>query len=293
MKHTVFQKILHEREQRHESRIELYKSIEEIIGKPLITYYTSFHFPVMIEDTDVDMIEDALNTMGLDDGIALLINSPGGIGLAAERLINVLRSYSHTNKFDIYIAGKAKSAATMICFGAHKIYMSETSELGPVDPQITFRDSETEDVKRFSLVNIVKSYEDLFKRAVQEKGNIQPYLQQLSYYDEREIEEYRTAISLSEDIAVRSLKSDMMADLDEDEIKEKIKVFLSPEQKKSHGRPIYLDETKKIGLNVEKIDLGSELWSHLFELHNRIEHFTRTKVAKCIENKYDSFVVGI
>lgn len=161
MRHTVFQKILHEREQRHESRKELYEKIEEIIGKPLLTYYTSFHFPVMIEDTDVDMIEDALHTMDLDDGLALMISSPGGIGLAAERLINVMRSYSSDNQFDVYIAGKAKSVATMICFGAHKIYMSETSELGPVDPQITFRDSETGDTKRFSLVNIVKSYEDL------------------------------------------------------------------------------------------------------------------------------------
>lgn len=290
MGNTVYQKILNERDQRHESRIELFKKIEKEIGKPLLTYYTSFVYPVMIEDADVDMIEDALNVMNLDNGLALMISSPGGIGLAAERLINVLRSYSGTGDFDVYVIGKAKSAATMVCFGAKTIYMCKTSELGPVDPQLTMKDPETGGAKRFSLVNIVKSYEDLFKRSVKEKGNIEPYLQQLAHYDEREIKEYRDAIDLSEDISIRSLKSGMLSNNKESTIKTKIKGFLSPNKTKSHGRPIYFEETKEAGLNVSSIDMRSKLWDYLFELHNRTEHYTKSKVSKCIEYKGDSFV---
>jgi len=258
-----------------------------------MAYFTSFAFPVMIEDDDVDMIEDVLSTMDLENGLALLINSPGGDGLASERLINVLRSYSKTGTYDAYIIGKAKSAATLACFGAETIYMCKTAELGPVDPQVTFIDSETNRPKRFSVCNLVKSYENLFERAVKEKGNLQPYLQQLSHYDEREIEEYRAAIFLSEDISIRSLKSGMFKSLADKTIKNKIKMFLTPEETKSHGRPIYFNETKKAGLNVKEIHNDDELWRYLFELYTRIDQYTKTIVAKCIENKKESFLVGI
>lgn len=46
------------------------------------------------------------------------------------------RSYSGTDEFVAIVAGKAKSAATMICMGSSKIMMAAPSELGPVDPQI-------------------------------------------------------------------------------------------------------------------------------------------------------------
>ena len=72
--------------------------------------------------------------------------------------------------------------------------MGETSELGPIDPQLTT--SESGVVKRFSVYNVIESYDDLFSRAVKEKGNLKPYLQQFANYDEREIKEFRAALSL-------------------------------------------------------------------------------------------------
>ena len=60
-----------------------------------------------------------------------MINSPGGSGLAAERMINVLRSYSGIGEYWAIVPAKAKSAATMVCLGASKILMGPASELGP------------------------------------------------------------------------------------------------------------------------------------------------------------------
>ncbi len=77
----------------------------------------------------------------------------------------------------------------MICFGASKIIMGTTSELGLIDPQLTT--SENSVVRRFSVYNVVESYDDLFSMAVNEKGNLQPYLQQLANYDEREIKDQK------------------------------------------------------------------------------------------------------
>ncbi len=185
----------------------------------------------------------------------------------------------------------AKSAATMICLGSNTIYMSKTSELGPIDPQVTIK--EGEELKRLSVHNIIESYNKLFQGAIKTKGRLEPYLQQLSRYDTRDIEEFQRAMELSESIAVKYLKKGMMNALSKVEIKEKIKPFLSPIKTKSHIRPIFIDEARNCGLKIEEIDLGSNLWQNLWELYLRMDFVLKKNCAKIIESIYHQFNVGV
>ncbi len=243
----------------------------------------------MLDDTDADILEGALQKVDLDKGLALIISSPGGDGIAAERIINVCRQYSQTGEYLSVVPSKAKSAATIVCFGSSEIFMGGTSELGPIDPQIFIPETGLE---RFSVYNIVKSYDDLFMRAInQSSGNLQPFLQQLERYDEREIEEFRSALALSEDIAVRNLRSGMLSDKHADEIKAALNVFLSPELTKTHGRPIYREEAQKTGLKVRNVDVHSKLWKLVYELYIRTDTFVSTMAMKCVETKEYSFAV--
>ena len=149
-----------ETKQAHATREHLFEKIEEEIGCPLVSFFTSFHWPVTVDDSDADIIQSILSNIDLSNGLALLINSPGGDGMAAERIINICRSYSGTSEFWTIVAGKAKSAATMICMGSSKIMMAAPSELGPVDPQIIrVEDGEK---KVFSAHSLVKVYDGLF-----------------------------------------------------------------------------------------------------------------------------------
>jgi ClpP class serine protease len=289
-KRPILQEILTEQGQGFETRKTIFSDLEKILERPVISFYTSFTFPVMIDASDVTMLEDILQTINLSEGLTLILSSPGGDGLAAERMVNVCRNYSKTGEYWVIIPERAKSAATMICFGASKIYMSGVSELGPVDPQVLILERNI----RASAFNVVKSYDKLFERAVKEKsGNLQPYLQQLDRYDEREIEEYRQACLLSTDISIKTLQSGMMKGQKRDKIQEKIKVFLTPEETKTHGRPIYRDEAKKCGLNIESIEIGSQLYELVHELHIRTSTFTASKASKCIESLKHSFISPI
>lgn len=287
----VITQILTEEGQGAETRRGILTELEEVLGRPVVSFFTSFEFPVDIEDQDVDMLEGVLQKLDLSDGLALVINSPGGSGLAAERIVNVCRSYSDTDEYWAVVPNKAKSAATMVCLGASKILMGETSELGPIDPQISFREDGIP--KRYSVYNLVESYEDLFARAIQETGNLQPYLQQLSLYDERDIQEFRAALLLSEDIAARTLATGMMKGASEDEIKEKIRIFLTPERTKTHGRPIYGTEAEECGLVIEPIDIRGRLWELVYELYLRTNNYANTRVAKCVETKNYGFHAGV
>lgn len=279
----VFDRVQDEQGQLHGTRQALFPALAEQLGRPVASFFTSFRFPVMIEDSDADMLEGVLQQLDLSSGLALFISSPGGDGLAAERIINLCRAYSGTGEYWAIVPGKAKSAATMVCFGASKIIMGATSELGPVDPQVI------EEQRAFSAFNVVQSYRDLFQRAVQEQGNLQPYLQQLANYDEREIAELDQLLDLSRDISVRVLKSGMMADTDEEEIARRIAMFLTPEQTKTHGRPIYRDEAEGCGLTIEQVPVGADVWKTAYELYVRTNNLVMTTVTKCVESAEHSY----
>ncbi len=287
----TIQDITEERRQGQGTRRHLYTELEKELGIPIVAYFTSFRYAVTISDDDADLLEQVLQKCDIKKGFALLISSPGGSGLAAERIVNVCRSYSGTGEYVTIIPSKAKSAATIICLGSCKMFMSKTSELGSIDPQLVIE--EDEKVKWFSVYNLIKSYRDLFDKAVKEKGNLHPYIQQLAKYDEREIKEYEAAIALSDDMAVKILKTGMLAHRTPSQIKKQIHRFLTPEEVKVHGRPINAQEASNCGLNVEMVNLRSKRWSLIRQLYVRLDNVvSNDDVTKCIECEQYSFIAA-
>lgn len=284
----IHSKVLTERNQDLDTRKHLYDTIENCIGMPVISYMTSFHFPVMIDDSDAEILEQVLRASNLKKGFALLISSPGGDPLAAERIINLCRGNSKTNAFTSIVPGKAKSAATIICMGSSEIWMGVGSELGPIDPQIITREDGKTAI--FSANTIIRSYNALFEKATKEQGHIEPYLQQLSHYDERAVYDYKVAVDLSSSIAAKYLKSGMMNSLSDEEINKKIAIFIDPDYTKNHGRPIYRDGAKEAGLSI-KHNNDILCWDAIYELYVRLNMFVSDVSSKCVESRDVSFCV--
>lgn len=223
---NTYSHILEEVQQGLPVRKKLYSTIEDELHSDLsvkvVAFFTSFRYPVLIEDQDADMLEEVLANSEMDNRhLVLILNSPGGDALAAERIINICRSYS-INGFSVIVPKMAKSAATMICLGADSIGMSKTSELGPIDPQILIKDEKGDPVKYQAAHEIMESYYKLLDTANRTKGRIEPYLQQLARYDARDIRSIKSAQDLSESIAITALKSGMLKKFNEKQIKRKI-----------------------------------------------------------------------
>lgn len=255
---------------------------------PVLSYLTSFRPPVSIDDQDVVLFEDILQKMDVTKGLAILINSPGGSGESAERIVNICRTNSGTGTFKSIVLGKAKSAATIICFGAEEIIMTKTAELGPIDPQVYLED------RLFSAYNMITTFEELFDQAIQTKGNLEPFLQQLQQFDVYDIKEFKSWMALSQDIAIKLLKTGMMADHSEDQIKQNINKFLIPKETKTHSRPIYATECADCGLNIRIINKEehNKLWKNIYRLYFRLFNVTNNmKIAKILENKEISLTV--
>jgi hypothetical protein len=286
---TYYGAVFDERHQTATTRRDLISEIGEALdNRCVLVFYTSFVHDVLISDGDVAIIEDALMGSDLSRGLVLIVNSPGGFSLSAERIINVCRAHS-SGGFDIIVPKQAKSAATLMCFGASKIYMSPTSELGPVDPQVPLNVGER--LHLISAFGLVAAYRDLLAQAVacRAPDRIEPYLQQLDRFDARLIADYEREIELSKKISVEALKTGMMAGVEETEIERRIQLFLNPAQSGSHGRPITRETAQKCGLEIEGIDLDAALWHSVMELHVRAsEYVNGPSVAKIVETaEYD------
>jgi ATP-dependent protease ClpP protease subunit len=270
----------------------LYSKIESQLGKDkkLVSFFTTFQWPVQLENRDADMMEEVLhNTVHGEKELVLVINCPGGDALAAERMVNVCRSFSKDGKFSVIVPKMAKSAATMVCLGAENIGMSPTSELGPIDPQIKVAEG-----TYYAAHEIIESYNDLITKANRTKGNLDPYLQQLYRFDATQIRWIRSSQDLSKSIAINVLKSGVMKGKTDKQIAAKIKPFLLPEFTKVHGRPIYADVAQKCGLNVTMYEIDSPLWKDVWELYVRCNYMVETlstRMVKLVESEEEHFHV--
>lgn len=267
-----------------ELRKGLIQKIETRLKGKVIVYFTSFaDETAMIADNDAEMIENILSVEHSGGKVILVLNSAGGSGLAAERIVNVCRAYSE-GRFEVIVPHSAKSAATLICFGASCIHMGRTAELGPVDPQVKYVNDAGQETW-ISAQEYVKSYEQLMDKATSGQAErLEALVQQLARYDARYIQQLRSAQALSESISIKLLKSGMMAYLSEEKIRERILPFLIQEQTISHGRMIPMSEVKECGVKVKEIRLRSALWNCLWELFIRADWVVSTRSRKILES---------
>ena len=121
-------------------RLELYKAIEEKRGRPLISYVTSMR-PNAIGQISSDVILEftrQIKEIGADEKeVDVLIVSNGGDPTVSWRIVSLLRE--RFDKLAVLLPYAAYSAATLISLGADEIVMHPFSNLGPVDPQLTYR----------------------------------------------------------------------------------------------------------------------------------------------------------
>lgn len=285
---NTFERIMKETGQDHELRKPYLDKIKELRnGRAVVSFFINFNTTTPLMQQDADMIEGVLCNIDTSDGLTLILDAPGGDGLAAERIIQICKSYSKKD-FETIVPARAKSAATMVCLGADRILMSPTSELGPIDPQVPVK-LDDDGPKWMAAHYVTKVYDDLFKNANTTKGRIEPYLQQLNKFNAVYIEQLRAATKLSVDIAVNCLQKGMMVGKTEDEIKLGIKPFTDPELSMSHGRGITYGKAQECGLNVELIDLDSELWQVVWGLYERSKFVVNMGKNKLIETVEGGF----
>lgn len=155
MTQSLFSQLLAELQtnKNHDASIErckvIIKDLEKSLDKRVVSYFSSEvgnDAASMVNDEDVFIIENLLSIPSSKKDLVLILHSNGGFSLSAERIIDVCRNYctqkNDGSKFFVIVPKKAKSAATIVALGSDKIYLRDTAELGPVDPQFIVADKD-------------------------------------------------------------------------------------------------------------------------------------------------------
>lgn len=261
---------------------ELVERVEQIRKRNLICYFSFAAHPAgAIDEHDTVVLENILKSLDLhrfDGGLDLLINSPGGDPNAAEQIILTCRSFS--TSFQVIVARRAMSAATLVAMGSDKIVMSNTSELGPIDPQMIQQLPNGAQILR-PASSYIAAYLDLVNRAQQailSQAPPDPFLALLQgTVDPSWIQVCENARRLSRTIAEDVLKRYMLSGKTDQQISSTIDNFIKVGELTSHGRVIRSNTAKHFGLEVDEVDQNSDLWKTVWELFMRAEHYLSSK----------------
>ena len=267
IKKPIFLSILKESslQARKDIIIEKINEIQNINGRKLIVYVTNSNMPnAMITREDVFGFEDILSSINHENKGDLLINSPGGVPNAADKIVLICKNH-FTEVFNTIIPDYAKSAATLIALGSDKIYMGHSAELGPIDPQIQIRP----DRPYIPAQSYISGLNYVRERIKKENDPIQMYYPILSKIEPEYISICLNSIKHAKELAEAYLKNGMLQS--QPQQAEKVaKLLCEGIEYKSHGKVIDFNEAKiNLKLNVELIDKNSELWRYIWELYLR------------------------
>jgi hypothetical protein len=260
---TTFQKIINTNDfQLH--RKPIIQKLQELLNAKVISYVAAPVHPLNgIMNQDVILFEDLLRaTDGAEEGY-LIINSPGGDGNVAEKIITMCRQ-RFTKSFKVIVPNFAKSAATMIALGSDEILMGYLAELGPIDPQLGNPIAGGFIPARSFIDGL-----EMIRSNIAKGDSVQMYLPMLAQIRPEIIAQCQSAIIGSREFAEKWLKRCMLKD-NPKHATDVAKWLSEGEKYKSHGKVIDYDEAHDVlKLKVQKIPQDSELWSNIWELYCR------------------------
>lgn len=277
-------------QERLNRRIHLLKEIEQKTGRPLIVYAANFRFaniPNTIDHTDITPFSELTSTVPRKS-LDVLLHSPGGLAEATERIVSLLRARFDEVRF--FVPHSAFSAATMLALSGDELILDDTSTLGPIDPQIIYRDPQTGQsitVPTHAVMEGFRNAKDAIKR---EPDSLGVYIPLLNKLDLHLFEICKNAEKLSKSLVRQWLKSYMFKGDPKAQIKAtRVTKYLSSHKDRlSHGRPITIDQLKnQLRLRILDLREVSELRALMSELWTEVEWFVdSTDTAKFFENAY-------
>ncbi len=232
----------------------LFEKTQALLGKiqrkvdgTFFTYWMSTSGSVC--DNDVSALHALLESRGRQPRIALLVKSDGGSGMAALRLVHLLRRYA--GRLTVIAPLNCASAATMLALGADTIQMGPLSYLTAVDTSLEHDLSPLDHTNQ--LVPVSNDEVDrvirLWKETVGRRGDgVNPYQELYKYLHPLVIGALDRASSLSLMLCREILGYHMRDARKAERIARRLNSSYP-----AHQYPITSREARRLGLDVQEI----------------------------------------
>jgi hypothetical protein len=207
-----------------------------------------------ISPEDLNGLMSVIYGMDWSRGLTLILHTPGGRPDAAESLVAYLRS--KFEYIEVIVPTLAMSAGTMISLAANLIVMGRQSQLGPIDPQMSFGPGRS--ISARAVVEQFERAKDEILKNVQTAHVWAPITQSLG---PSLLQESQNALDYSESTVAKWLSQYMFHErADAEKLgKEVAHHFNDASKHKSHGRRIDRDEARANNVNVEDLEADQSL----------------------------------
>ena len=243
-------------------RQHLIREIQETTNTALLCYVGGAGTSVSRDDAV--FFGDLLHNVPRGKPIDLLLHTGGGDIDAAEKLMSMLSDAAGTAPLRVIVPDYAKSAGTLMALGANLIIMSDSSELGPIDPQIETQDSEGR-ITVVAVQNHLDAYKECFDLVNLEPDNKAAQIM-LKTFDASRIHKYKAAQMRAKKLAEKMLKSRMFRD-EPFLPTAPAAALMNNNEYQSHGQMIGINEAKKISLKVDSRTPDDPLWRKFWQLY--------------------------
>ena len=262
-------------------RQALIKQLQTRTGRTLICYVSGRDCAIDRDDTVpfVDLLHNVPANCALD----LLLHTFGGSTDVAEKLMTMLRGHVGTAELRVIVPDFAKSAGTLMVLGADSVVMSDTSELGPIDPQI-FLSGRWQPVQ-----NYLDAHAEHAETLRTDPDDVAARIM-LDKLDPPTLKLCETAVDRARQVAEKLIKRGMFRN--GGTYTKTVEELLDTARWLSHGQMISWEDARdpQIGLVVEYCPYHSQDWQDYWRLYCLQRLAVRDR-EKLYESDYVSLVV--
>jgi Serine dehydrogenase proteinase len=261
-------------------RQELIKQIDDAERTHLICYVGGPN--TEIDRNDIIGFVDLLHNIPEGQPIDLFLHTFGGDVDACEKLIRLIHASVIDTPFRVVIPDVAKSAGTLMALSANEILMSDTSELGMIDPQFPMRDNQGNEFWH-SVIAYLDAHEE-YAMAIRSDRNDPVALLRLDNFDAKVVRKFQgirdRVRTFAEDLLkLRGLPASTIAN-----------ELMSPSRWKTHGQPISHADAAQLGLPILYIPTNDPRWTRYWKLYC-LQRLAIGQNGKIFESSYVSQVI--
>jgi len=241
----------------------LIKEIQQTSSSHLLCYVAGNM--AQITRDDVIGVVEMLHNVPRGDSIDLLLHTGGGDINAAEKFVSMLRAVvGKQGRFRVVVPDFAKSAGTLIALAADKILMSDSSELGPIDPQFPKKDNDGT-VRWHSVLNYLAAY-DLTCQQINLNQNTAVATAMLAKFDPTMVQQFEAVKRRARMLAEHHLRRWMF----HNKTVAYTKIandLMDIERWPAHGQMIGYEDARDIQLEIEYVVPDSQEWQAYWSLY--------------------------
>jgi hypothetical protein len=237
------------------------KQMQQLSGSRLLCYIAGSGARITRDDT-IGMVE-LLHNVPRNSSIDFMLHTGGGDIDAAEKIVAMLRTTVGQGRLRVIVPDFAKSAGTLIALAADKIVMSDSSELGPIDPQFLKKDGDGNS-RWHSVLNYLNAYESLCEKLRATPDDL-PAKIMLSKLDPTTVVQFEAVSKRARTLAEEHLNRWMFQQNKGNYTK--IASELRDTNKwPAHGQMISWEDAREMGMEVQYLEPTGDEWRAYWSL---------------------------